>query len=195
MSTIINSHNQQNKDKIARTIAVLYDSKNNIPEYIRKMLIVRLVWATTEHDDQELSKKYQGQPYWTTGAIKQFLNNLAERSTNKRYNLFQDLRHEHAVPKKEIIARIQKSDKSKEAIFNILNNLGHAVIVSKTEDEELNKKGFRTKMPRALQDNSSIENVFSRYKEAGLKVCDIRNRDLKKLTLQSIIEIEKNALA
>ncbi len=194
MSIIINSYNPKNKESIARTIALLYDSANNIDDYIRKKLIETLIWVTTEHDDQGVSKKYQGQPYWTEGAMRQFLKNCDERSSNKKHNLFQGLRHEHAVPKKEIIALIQKSDKSTEAILCILNNLAHAVVVSKAEDQELNKMGFQTKMPRALQVNSSIENIFSRYLEVGLKVCDIRNRNLSELTEANILEIVKESL-
>ena len=97
----LTSHNKLNKENIAKAIEILYKPENEIKEYIIKMLLDRLLWATTEHTDDGVYKKYLGQPFWSVGAIEKFLDNLA----NDR-NLFDGLRHEHSVPKIEIKKRI-----------------------------------------------------------------------------------------
>lgn len=190
----LQSHNKQNKRNIAKAIAVIYDTNNGIPKYLREIMLKRLLWATTEHDDNGVYRKYEGQPYWTIGAIQQLLKNLADKATNKKVNPYHNLRHEHSVPKIEIEKLINASDKSEKAIFKILDNLGYAVVVSKEEDDFLNKEGYRSKMPSPLQHNSKIDNVFSRYKKVGIKVCDIRNTNLKQLIFDNLSEIEKNSL-
>ena len=160
------SHNKENKRGIAKAIAVLFDDKNKVPGYLREIVLVRLIWAATENKDDGKWKKYEGQPFWSESALKKMISN--RRSGN---NPFKDLRHEHSVPKKEIKARIYKSDKSETAIFKILNELAHAVVVTKEEDTLLNKRGYRSKMAKDLLDNSDSENVFSRYNEVDIKIC------------------------
>ncbi len=178
----LKSHNKTNKENIAKAIEVLYKPENDIKDYIRKMLIDRLLWATTEHTDYGEYKKYLGQPYWSTGAIRKLLDNI-----DNNENLFKDLRHEHSVPKKEIKKRILNlKEKSFKNIFNILDNLGYAVVISKEEDDKINKKGYRSKMPIELPEKPTMDQVFSRYKEAQIRICNLNNRDLKSLTLEDI---------
>ncbi len=183
----IKSHNKKNKEAIAKAIEVLFKPDNEIQDYIKKMLLERLLWATTEHTDDGKYKKYIGQPFWSVGAIKKLLDNLA----NGR-KLEDGLIHEHSVPKKEIKSRIMNlEDKSKDKILEILDNLGHAVVVSKDEDEKINKKGYKSKMPLKLPTNPNIDEVFSRYKEAQIKICHIENREIKSMTIE---DIEKHCI-
>ena len=184
------SHNKTNKENIAKAIVLIYDYNNNVSDYLKKILLDRLLWATTEHDNNGDYKKYLGQPYWSIGAIRKLLDNMA----NKR-NLFLDLRHEHAVPKKEIKHKILDLEtKSYDNIISILDDLGHAVVVSKEEDGLLNKAGYRSKMPIKLSKNPGIEEVFSRYREAGIKVCNIANMDIRTMNLDDLNNIEKKII-
>lgn len=184
------SHNLKNKENIANAIVLIFDIKNNFPEYLQLMLLERLLWATTEHDDEGKYKKYIGQPYWSIGALRQVQQNLASQR-----NFAHNLRHEHAVPKKEIRKRIiALAAKNHENVMTILDDLGHAVVVSKDEDDLLNKAGLRSKMPLDLVEKPLIGDVFSRYKEAGIKVCCISDRDIKRLALDEIDEIEKQCI-
>ena len=146
------SFNKENKKEIAKTIALLFDSKNNIPDYLKTKLLDSLLWATTEYNDSGKKDKYFGQPFWSERALKQILINK-----KSGVNLEKDLRHEHAVPKKLIKDKILTlKNKSEEEIFNILDKLGHAVIISKDEDEKLNRL-HRSSSP-------NLYDVFSRYK-------------------------------
>jgi hypothetical protein len=77
-------------------------------------------------------------------------------------------------------------EKSYKNILKIIDNLGHAVVISKEEDSKFNKKGFRSKMPIELHVNPRIKQVFSRYIESQIKVCHIENKDIKSLTLDEI---------
>lgn len=172
------SHNTVNKRNIAKFIALLYDDKHQITAYIKEMMLKRLIWAVTENDDDGISKKYNGHPYWSEAALRKVLSNKENRIPK-----FKDLRHEHTVPKSEIISRITNSDKSEQTIFTILDNLGYAVIISKEEDIRLNQKKLRSRMPDSFIDDGTVENIFSRYIEAGIKVFDVRPLgDLTKLS-------------
>lgn len=94
--------------------------------------------------------------------MKQLLNNK-----KNGVNLDKDLRHEHAVPKKVIKNQILAlKTKTYNELFKILDKLGHAVIISKVEDETLNLN-HRSSIP-------NIEDIFSRYKEQQeIKVCQL----------------------
>ncbi|MFM7682494.1 MAG: hypothetical protein ACKO7P_07085 [Bacteroidota bacterium] len=115
------SFNKENKEKIAKTIALLFDSKNNIPDYLKTKLLDSLLWATTEYNDSGKKDKYFGQRLWSIGALKQLLSNK-----KSGVSLDKDLRH--AVLKKLIKDEILTlKNKSEEEIFNILDKLGHAI--------------------------------------------------------------------
>lgn len=179
---VLISHNKKNKENIAKAIELLYKPENGIEDYIRKMLIDRLLWATTEQSDNGNFIKYSGQPFWSVGALKRLLENK-----NDGKKPFEGLRHEHSVPKKVIKnSIINLQDKTFENIFKILDNLGHAVVVSKEENDELNKSGFGSKMPIKLPDNPTIDQIFSRYKEVKVKICNINDIDIKHLNQDEI---------
>ena len=188
MKTSIKSFNLKNKRHVAQTIAIIFDKRHKIPDYLRKRILKDLMWAATENNNEGQKKKYIGQPYWSVGALKKVLNNIGKRLT-----YFEGLRHEHAVPKKYIIEKIQNSNKKENEIFKIIDNWGHVVVVSKDEDQLLDKRGLRSKMAYPLENNKFIDNVFSRYKAVGIKVCDVRKVDIKKMTKEKIEELEKNA--
>ena len=154
------------------------------------MLLERLLWATTENDNAGIYKKYNGQPFWSIGALHKLLENISNKE-----KIFHDLRHEHAVPKKEIKKNIENlKNKSAKSILRVLNNLGYAVVVTREEDIELNKKGFQTKMPKQIDLKSNIEIVFSRYIETGIKVCLVGDINLKKIKADDITKLEKETL-
>ncbi|NMD00062.1 MAG: hypothetical protein GYA62_10110, partial [Bacteroidales bacterium] len=140
----IKSYNELNKMNIAKAISIIFDTKNDMPSYIKKMLLERLLWATTEHDNQGNYKKYEGQPYWSKGALRKLISNIAEKQNKPKLNPFQDLRHEHSIPKKIIRELTLVNDITIEQAFEILNNFGHAVVISKDEDKLLNQKKLRS---------------------------------------------------
>ncbi|MGP8217468.1 MAG: hypothetical protein ACLQQ4_18010 [Bacteroidia bacterium] len=183
--------NNQNKQNIARTLALLLDGKNKIPAYIQARLVKDCIWTTTEHNDTGLSRKYLGQPYWSEGALNQVREN---RKAGK--NIYADLRHEHAVPKAEIIRMInalpEKSDKN---IYDILDKFGYAVVVNKTEDADINRKGYRSKMPTSFT-GKNRHDVFMRYSDTGITLFDVRKHiadvtDLTETNIQQIISTKK----
>ena len=182
----INSHNSINKENIAKAISIIFDSKNALPDYIKKMLLERLLWANTEHNNQGSYQKYFGQPYWSKGALYQLASNLGKRINNPKHRIYQDLRHEHSIPKRIIRELILKNKVSKDETFKILNTYGHAAVISKDEDGSLNAKRLRTKMAIPIERINSMEEVFSRYKEADIQICDVRNLNVMQLTVSDI---------
>jgi len=186
MNLSISSHNKVNKENIAKAISIIFDSKNSIPDYIKKMLLERLLWATTEHDNKGIYKKYDGQPYWSKGALRKLISNITEKQNNPKLNPFQDLRHEHSIPKKIIRELTLVNDITNEQAFEILNNFGHAVVISKDEDKLLNQKKLRSKLAMPLDEIKSLSDVFSRYKKAEIQICDVRNSNIFQLTATEI---------
>jgi len=186
METAISSHNKNNKKHIATAIATIYMPSNNLPDYILDIILKRLIWATTEYNDQGEWKKYDGVPYWSIGAIRQRRKNISEK-----VHCDKDLRHEHSIPRSIILKKIKSlQEKSTENIYDILDKYCHAVVVAKDEDKLLNK--YRAKMPdNQLQENNLVENIFSRYKAAQIKVLNITGVPIDSLSDKEILEIEQ----
>ena len=186
MNLSISSHNKVNKENIAKSISIIFDSKNSIPDYIKKMLLERLLWATTEHDNKGIYKKYDCQPYWSKGALRKLISNITEKQNNPKLSPFQDLRHEHSIPKKIIRELTLVNDITNEQAFEILNNFGHAVVISKDEDKLLNQQKLRSKLAMPIDEIKSLSDVFSRYKKAEIQICDVRNSNIFQLTATEI---------
>lgn len=180
------SHNEVNKKNIAKSISIIFDSKNAMPDYIKKMLLERLLWATTEHDNNGIYKKYEGQPYWSKGALRKMILNIAEKKKNPKLSPYQDLRHEHSIPKKIIRELTLVNDITEEKAFEILNKYGHAVVISKYEDKLLNQKKLRSKLAMPIEKINTMDDVFSRYKIAEIEICDVRNSKILQLTATDI---------
>lgn len=183
--SIVISYNKKNKESLAKTISHLY-SNEDIPDYIMKAILNRLIWIATENDNEGKFIKYFGQQYWSYGALEQ----LNKNKKHKKSAVF-NLRHEHSVPKKEIISMITKSDKTYESIYNILNNFAHSVVVSLDEDISINKKGLRSKMPKELEKNNHVSNIFSRYISTGIEIYDLEGFDPKIINLKKIKNFKK----
>jgi hypothetical protein len=174
------SYNPKNKKAISKAIALIFNPNNQIDAYIQSILLDSLLWAVTERNDEGKKEKYVGQPYWSIGALNQLLNNKGAG-----IELFKDLRHEHAVPRSIIKDKILAlSTKSEIEIYKIIDKFGHAVILSRDEDELLNKK-HKTTSP-------NLEDVLSRYKDQKISVCKIPNKfDLKILVENDLSNFEK----
>jgi hypothetical protein len=153
----LESFNSQTKRSLAVTISHLYAEKE-VPNYILKSIINRLIWTATENDDTGKRIKYFGQPYWSEGAIDLLKANIQQGKTAT-----DNLRHEHSIPKTKILAAIESSDKSVQSIFQILDFFAHAVIVSKQEDTMLNEMGLQKELPVELVLTNDVTIIFSRY--------------------------------
>ena len=172
------SHNLEMKRNLAIAIADTYRKDSPVDEHFKYADLKMAPWVSERSDDGKLVK-YVGQPYWTKTAIEHY----------KIYGI-KGLRHEHAVPRKLIIKLLEESDKSQEAIFNIFDNLVHAVIVTKEEAILLDNK-WKTTMPVDIEITNDINMIFSRYKEEKINVYylgKLNPKEIKELkTLKPII--------
>lgn len=179
----------KNKAEIAKTMTLLMDQKNEIPDYIQIALIKMLLWMSTEYNDEGKSDKYIGVEYWSTGALRQTIIN----SYNNTF-YYKDLRHEHSIPKVFIEDKIEelyeKAIATKDNILNLLNNYSHATIVNKDEDTVINKHGLRSKMPKNWDGNDFL----ARYKEAGIAVAKITDEVASKIEKGTLTEADIEAL-
>jgi hypothetical protein len=153
MENIVKSHNPKFKENLAKTIEYLYKS-DEIVDYLKIGYINMAPWATEKSDDNS-KIKYIGQPYWTKKAIESFIKNGIN-----------GLRHEHVVPNKIVREKLKESKKDFTSIFEILDKVVHAVVVTKEEANNLDKV-FKVDMPVHIefQLSNEIDYLFSRYIE------------------------------
>ena len=176
------SHNALVKRKIAKTISLLIDDRNEVPEFIQMFLVDRLLWAATEYDDSEKWNKYFGVPFWSRGAINKVIDNI---SSGKKFD--KELVHEHSVPKcvlgEKLDEMYENKQVSEEQVFSLIDKFCHAVVVTKEEDVILNKAGFRSKVPSSFSFCDG-DDVFCRYRLAGIEIFTVALQDLQKLARQ-----------
>ena len=114
----------------------------------------------TEHDG-----KYKGCCLWSKKALEQY---------KATFNV-KNLRHEHAVPKKVVLAallNLQNPTKTDVALwFKFLI----AVVVTLEEDKLLNSR-FKSSMPPEFYDADSPSSLdmLLRYKQCGIEVMEVK---------------------
>lgn len=169
------SHNLELKQRIAKYISHVFRTCDD--KYLNELVLDRFLWTASEDNDLNERVKYKGQPYWSENAILLYQKN----NTGKRAKNFSGLRHEHVMPRKlikKMILDLEIHDEDK--VLHILDTYLHAVIVTKEEDEELNRLGLNQTMPESFCKTGEI---LCRYKDANIQVIDVRNSDLKEIVL------------
>jgi hypothetical protein len=162
----VKSHNPELKRKLAAAIADRFRNESPVDDHFKNADLKMAPWISERSDERKLVK-YLGQPYWTKAAIE-----------NYKQHRTKGLRHEHAIPRKLLIKLLEESDKSKEAIFSILDNLVHAVIVTEEEAKTLDQK-WKSEMPIGFEITNDINVIFARYKEANINVYYLENVNIK----------------
>lgn len=152
--------NNEEQNRISQLITkiitgVSKDSKNGrtINNLLRHFL-----WNATAYNNNGKGNPYEIQPFWSKMAIESYL----DRKYNN-YNIRRSgLRHEHSIPIKLIKEKIwENPDKVKE----IINTCSIAVVLTKEENEILNKK-YNDSLPSTFDWNNP--NVFIRYIETDI---------------------------
>ena len=167
---MVKSHNPEFKRQLAKAIAYLYNDNSPVADHLREGYVRMSPWATEKNDNYK-KIKYKGQPYWTLSAIQRF------RLTKS----ISGLRHEHPIPNKIIREKLFENPKDEEKVFEILDTLVHAVIVTLEEATLIDKK-FKSSIPIEFKISNDPEYIFSRYKECGINVFYIENGDPSKLS-------------
>lgn len=84
------------------------------------------------------------------------------------------LRHEHAIPRRVLIARLlQLSSPSPLEIEGLLSGFCVGVVVTRDEDRMISAHGLRQRMP--LKWNG--KDIWARYRIAGITPIDTSRRD------------------
>lgn len=169
----VKSHNPKLKEKLAIALADRFRKGSPVDDHFKNADIKMASWVSERSDEGKLVK-YVGQPYWTKAAIEHY-----------KSNGIKGLRHEHAVPRKLIIKLLEVCNKSQEEIFSILDNLVHAVIVTKEEATLLDQK-YKASTPSDITISNEINNVFSRYIAMNIKVYYLENGNPKQMDKKPI---------
>jgi hypothetical protein len=102
--------------------------------------------------------KYEGNPVWSEGALRSFKKWGKAISSG---NMSDSLRHEHVVPRAKLINYLFEKYEQKisyEDLFLDLKSKGIGAVVTKEEHSRLDDK------------NVDFNNVWKRYKDAGIKI-------------------------
>jgi hypothetical protein len=110
-------------------------------------VIAETLWVWSEFDG-----KYKGCKYWS------------ERAWARRDDKTKMLRHDHAVPKKILIAELRKlsGTATPDQIERLLGSYCIGVVITKEEDDLLNDNGHRSTLPGEELD------PWARYRKAGI---------------------------
>jgi hypothetical protein len=142
------------KERISQDIAVIL-SLPHLSYGTKHVVLADAVWVWSE-----FYGKYDGCPYWSIAA--------------KQANSIKDLCHEHVVPKRYIIERLLAlSPATAEDVYRILSVYCIGAVVTREEDRQLTKAGFRSSMP---DDWDTIE-VWIRYRLSGIQMEDEAEQD------------------
>jgi hypothetical protein len=195
------THNRKQKIEAAKSILLqlqLWDEdRDNLCRKRRTDAYISLTLChATELDDEGKLMKYRGQPYWTSAALQRLLENQAFNQEKKPYHKkispYFGLIHEHAVPRNLIRELIYQAPRSEEAIFKILDELSHAVIVTREEDRFLNRAGLKSHMPPGI-DFPTPATVFARYHAIGVTPIDTtqEEEDFSDISFNDLYRLKK----
>jgi len=171
------SHNIELKREIASYLSHVFSTCEN--KHLNKIVLDRLLWTASEDNLDGKRVKYLGQYYWSKAAILKY----REKNIGRKMKDFSGLRHEHVMPRKLIKEMIEKKlekpdNKSEDSIFDILESYLHAVIITKEEDTVLNEMGRNQSMPKSFD---KTDEILDRYKDTGIEVIFVKDKDLKTL--------------
>lgn len=156
---------RRNKEEIVKDIYTIIN--NNQLEYGTKFYcVLNAIGIWTELDGKfEGSKKKSGCPYWSEKAL------IVVQTITERSQISKLLRHEHIVPRIVLIDKIlgfppnKENTKSNEEISKIFEDFCKGVVVTKEDDEKLNKE-HQKNMPKGW----NWCDPWARYKCNEIKV-------------------------
>lgn len=170
---MLSGFNRLHKKKVSEFLEAVFTQ--NVDEYISTMVLKRMLWSVTEHDEKGRDIKYLGQKYWSVEAIRHYKKNNVGRKNKD----FSGLRHEHSIPRNIIEKEILNlKEKNSQSIFEILDRKAYSVIITADEDRKLQEKGLVKRMPEDCRDASD---VFARYKATGIEIIDTNGLHIKQL--------------
>lgn len=138
-------YRQRDRDQLIRDAVIAVHSELSYGS--KYALLDNVCWTLSELDG-----KYIGCRFWSRRALE-------ERT---------DLRHEHSVPRRLLIAMLLELSAPTEDDVRRVLNLRVGVVVTFEEDRALNAAGLRSRMP----DGWEGRDVFARYRAVGIEVVD-----------------------
>ena len=151
--------------EIARHIVVAGDTGHAMRK-ISRFLIDSLLWCWTadgidgDGDAKRDLLKYDCDLQRHTAAAVERWEENGRKGTG--------LRHEHAVPRRELIELLLRLRPTETEVFDLLEKMCFAVIVTKEEDDKLSEK-YRNRMPTTLSRDTNGDALLARYIEVNLK--------------------------
>lgn len=134
-----------------------------------EILLKHLLWYIDEKldDNGELKKglgRHVRQKFWSEKAIDAF--------NSKKTNRTKNLQFEHVVPLniiKSHVIEMLHDNATVDEIVEFLDRYLLVCIITKEEDDKLTELGFKVSLGTEL----SKDTVWNRYKESGIKVCNV----------------------
>lgn len=158
----VNSFNHQMQLNLGKLVNVLIDElrkDQQLSSVVKHSLLRHFFWQATAYNNAGISKDKKGQPFWSANAIRQYYAN----------GTVKDLRHEHTIPIAELSALVLNS---KVDCISLMHKYSKAVVLTKTEDEVI-EKAFKSKVP--IDFNWDKPDFIARYKTSEISpIYDVR---------------------
>jgi hypothetical protein len=136
------------REEICRDVAFALRTKE-LHFAARRAVVDQAIWVWSEYEG-----KFSSSLFWSKDALR-----AKERK--------EPIIHEHPVPRKEIRVRLFSLKRvSIRAVREIFETYCLGAVISKAEDEYLNRLGLRSRMP----DNWNGNDVWARYRCAKINV-------------------------
>jgi hypothetical protein len=143
--------NLRHRTKIELCNDIAFVLNSNLHYGSKYAILSDATWVWTEFEG-----KYVGCEYWSEAAWN-IRSRLKERPN--------PLVHEHVIPKGIVIKRLlELPDKTADSVNELMAKYCIGAVVTKAEDDRLNSRGLRSKMP----DGWNEDDVWARYKEAEI---------------------------
>jgi hypothetical protein len=136
-----------------------------VNELITRELLGRTIWKYSE-----AYGKFEGCPFWSVKAYDYYI--LAKSKKKKRQEINANLRHEHIFPQILLINKIKKLKKPTiKIVRDLYDNYAIATIVTKDENDKLNKKKYADLSRTTIDEN----NIWLRYNNERIKIKVMKN--------------------
>ena len=155
--------------------------KSTNQEGIRNLCLI--AYEQLQHNKQDAERRFVIRTVLrravekTSGSIrsnKLKCNYISDSARQELEYNFSELRADHVVPLSHLYKQLNKKS-TVDSLINLCHDFSTTCLITKSEDDVLNKLGLRKTLPDGLT------NKWSRYKKASIEYTEITPEYLKKI--------------
>jgi len=156
--------------------------KNTNQEGIRNLCLI--AYEQLQHDEQDAERRFVirtvlrravEKTSGSTRSNKLKCNYISDGARQELEDNFSELRADHVVPLSYLYKQLNKNT-SVDSLINLCHDFSTTCLITKAEDDALNKLGLRKTLP------DNLTSKWSRYEKASIKYTKTTPEYLKKIT-------------